>query len=126
MPEIQQVNLRNLAQEFKPRWRDRPTFKEYFGMLMAIATLVVVSILILAFFAVWASTRPTLADAVAQAEVLQQPAAQLLRELQVEHFEQYRDAFQLFVLSGIVPLFTLIAGYAFGSARKKEELPEEE
>jgi len=42
------------------------------------------------------------------------------RGLQRDHFDQFRDLFQIIVLSGLVPLFTMLAGYAFGSKEKQE------
>jgi hypothetical protein len=119
--DIQQIDLQSLSAELRPKWYERTTFKEYFGMWMAIGALGVVAVLILAFFALWATTRPSVADARFMAELLQQPPIEVLRDLRAEHFEQYADAFQLFVLSGMVPLFTLLAGYTFGSARRKDQ-----
>lgn len=121
MADIQRVDLKALTAELKPKWYTYTTFKEYFGMWMAVGSLVVVAALIIAFFAVWAASRPTPADAAAVAGTLGQSEVIVLRELRAEHFEEFRDAFQLFVLSGMVPLFTLLAGYTFGSARKKQE-----
>ena len=45
---------------------------------------------------------------------------EMLRQLQQDHSEQYRNLFQVVVLSGLVPLFTLLAGYIFGKGQDSE------
>jgi hypothetical protein len=49
---------------------------------------------------------------------------ELLERLRRNHCETYRDLFQLLVIGGLVPLFTLIAGYVFG--RRQAERSQQE
>ena len=104
------------------------SYLEWWGTTFMAVLLGAIILLCMMLAIVWMASRPTMSDVV---EVLG-PAAttapanggadgsahlQMLEKLQRTHFEQFRDLFQVLVLSGLVPLFTLIAGYVFGRVR---------
>ena len=43
---------------------------------------------------------------------------ELLSRRQAAYDQSYRDTFQLLVMSALVPLFTLTAGYGFGRSKR--------
>lgn len=71
----------------------------------------------------WWFTRPSLAEVqqLLGADAKPNEVLEALRGLQRDHLDQFRDLFQLIVLSALVPLFTLLTGYAFGSKEKQEQ-----
>ncbi len=100
-----------------PEFGEPPTWIQAFSGRLAGRLLVVICSLAIAFLLAWWFTQPTLAEAQQLAGKGAQ-AKELLETLQVlrrDHFDQFRDLFQLVVLSGLVPLFTLLAGHAFGT-----------
>ena len=106
--------------------KEPPTWTQWFGGNLASRVLWFVCALSVLFLIAWWFTRPTLAEvqkilgnAAAPKDVLE-----TLRNLQRDHFDQFRDLFQIVVPSGLVPLFTLLAGYAFG-AREREKREQE-
>lgn len=106
-----------------PELREPPSFSEWFGARLASRLLWVICTLATAFLVAWWFTRPALTEV----QQLLGPAAQgkdpveVLRGLRRDHFEQFRDLFQIVVLSGLVPLFTLLAGYAFGARQREKQ-----
>ena len=105
-----------------PTFRERPTFHEWFGAILASRLLWFICGLALAFVAGWWWTRPTLAEIQSLLGSSADPkeVVDTLEKLQSNHFDHFRGIFQLVVLSGLVPLFTLLAGYAFGSRARQE------
>jgi len=79
------------------------------------------------FLIAWWFTRPSIAEVQKMLNDSAEPkeVVELLRNLRRDHFDYFRDLFQLVVLSGLVPLFTLLVGYAFGS-REREKGEQEE
>ena len=92
------------------------TYLEWTGSWQMSSVLGVICFVTVGLVLSWGSTRPTIQEAQAFAGANADPEASLrvLIQLRDEHFENYRDMFQLVVLSGLVPLFTLLAGYVFG------------
>ena len=77
----------------------------------------------------WWFTRPSPEEAqlLLGTDATPKEILEALRDLRRDHFDQLRELFQLVVLSGLVPLFTLLAGYAFGTReREKQEQEEQE
>lgn len=96
--------------------REHPTFTQAFGARLLHTLLAVVCALVPMFVATWLWTRPTLVEiqtTLGQAEA--KVILEAFRELQRDHADQFRSFFQLLVLSGLVPLITLLAGYTFGT-----------
>src|SRR5439155_24503966 len=115
--------------EPKPRSYLERTGSRYMGLV-----LIVICGFIFVFLMSWWCTRPSLHDAAklvemtraeGQSKVVEpQALGELLAKMQQEHSSNYRDFFQLLVMSGLVPLFTLLAGYVFGKETgKREEAP---
>lgn len=106
-----------------PELREPPSFTEWFGASLASRLLWVICTLAVAFLVAWWLTRPSLTEV----QQLFNPSTQgkdlveTLLNLRREHFEQFRDLFQIVVLSGLVPLFTLLAGYAFGARQREKQ-----
>ena len=95
---------------------ERPTFTQVFGARILYILLWVVCSLVVAFLLAWLATRPTLTQVYSMPvpPADSKAALETLRELQRDHADQFRSFFQLFVLSGLIPLITLFAGYTFG------------
>lgn len=83
----------------------------------------VVCAIVAGFLAIWWLTRPSLAEvqSIFGPSAAPKEIIDTLRELRRDHLDQFRDLFQLVVLSGLVPLLTLLAGYAFGTREKEEQ-----
>ena len=99
------------------------TYLEQWGVWLAGLVLSVICVLAVAFLVTWWWTRPALAEVQALFGS-SGPAKDILEALQAlrtAHFAELRDLFQIVVLSGLVPLFTLLAGYAFGSRQRDKE-----
>jgi hypothetical protein len=100
-----------------PSLQEHPTFIQAFGARLLAPLLWIICALVVAFLLAWLITRPTLSQvreilgASAEAKIV----LETLRELQRDHFDQFRNLFQLLVLSGLIPLITLFAGYTFGT-----------
>ena len=103
------------------------SYLEWSGSLQMTILLIVICLFGASFLVAWITTRPDLADAVkllapatdaaTTQRVAPERVIELLGELQQAHFEQFRNLFQVVVLSGLVPLFTLLAGYVFGKSK---------
>ena len=113
-----------------PAFTKPTSFLELSGTVQMGLLLVVVCLVTLLMLVAWWSTRPTLQDVEtllkAAAGSSQQPlepekVAQTLGLLQRDHADQFRNVFQFAVMSGLVPLFTLMAGYVFGKGKTTAE-----
>ena len=98
---------------FQPRRAAARLLSYLLGVVCAIAV---------AFLAFYWLTRPSLTEVqnIFGPSATPNDVVETLRELRRDHLEQFRDLFQLVVLSGLVPLFTLLAGYAFGTQQREE------
>jgi hypothetical protein len=99
----------------------RPSYLEWSGTRQMSGVLIIICVVAVGLLITWGSTRPTAAEAKGFAGAAAKPEETLgvLIQLRDEHFENFRDMFQLIVLSGLVPLFTLLAGYVFGKRPEK-------
>ena len=97
-----------------------PSFQELAGARLATVVLGVICGLAVAFLVTWWWTRPSLAEvqALVGSSGSAKEVLEALQALRSAHFGELRDLFQIVVLSGLVPLFTLLAGYAFGSRQR--------
>lgn len=117
----ERVSLSKLAGPLGP-FRKPPTFDQAVIARLLLILLCVICVLTVGFPLIWWSTRPT----VAQLQNLLGSSAQakdvleILSSLQRDHSEQFGDLFQRVIHSGLVPLFTLLAGYAFGSRQREK------
>lgn len=120
----QTVLVKNLADEggWKAVVRERPTFQQFKGAFLAQMTLWFIFALLVIMLVVWCVTYPRVADmeailgAVASGNTLEigKERLQALQSLRSEHAKTFLDLFQ-FAIASLVPIFTLVAGYAFGS-----------
>ena len=110
-----------------PVLREKPSFPEWFGAHLASRLLWVICGLAGVFLAGWWFTRPTLTGVqqLLGSSAQATDVMEALRTLRDQHFDQFRSLFQLIVLSGLVPLFTLLAGYAFGRSRVEAQTSRE-
>jgi hypothetical protein len=106
-----------------PELRELPSFPQVFSAYMARLILVVICLLIAALLVAWWFTRPTLSEVqqILGQSAEAQKVLEAFSELTRDHFDLFRDLFQLVVLSILVPLFTLLAGYAFGSRERETQ-----
>ena len=108
-------------------WQVRPTtFLESIGTRMMLGLLVTIMAATVALMVFWVANRPDAAHLLADLRQFptSQPSAlkpedvvELLAKRQAAYDESYRGTFQLRVMSGLVPLFTLMAGYVFGKSK---------
>ena len=101
----------------EPAPRELIRFRVKFGAWLAGLLLGVICALVVIFLVAWWTTRPSLAEVqqLFGASTDTRDVLDALSTLRRDHFDQVRDLFQLVVLSALVPLFTLLAGYAFGT-----------
>ena len=99
-----------------------PTYREVVVARLLGRLLYVICALAAVFLGLWTATRPSLAQVGDLLGSSADPKAALdaLHNLRRDHFDHFRSLFQLLVLSGLVPLFTLLAGYAFGTREKAQ------
>ncbi len=120
-PPAEQVPVSDIysAWPTKPR---QPTFQELMGTRLASGVLVVICTLTVVFLFVWWFTRPSVEEirTILGNDVNGKELLEALRNLRTDHFNELRDLFQLLVVSSLVPLFTLLAGYSFGARQKQE------
>ena len=118
---------------------DKPkakTFLEYWGITFMFLLLLAIILVTMIFLVGWLWTRPTpseVATILGQVDANDPAGAadriDTLSTLCQNHLDNYRDLFQVLVLGGLVPLFTLIAGYVFGrnlAERRQQEEAESE
>ena len=108
-------------------WRTRPaTFLESVGTRMMVGLLMTVAVVTVALFVCWVAGRPDAArlaldlrqfPTTAPSSLAPEQVLDLLAKRQAAYDESFRGMFQLLVLSGLVPLFTLMAGYVFGKSK---------
>ncbi len=122
-PHESLTEIRSELPEFR---RPSPaSYLEWSGNLLMVILLVVICLFTAAFLALWAWTQPSLSDVAALLKSNPSSAdpssAQTVLEtwiqLRREHSERFREMFQLLVASGLIPLFTLLAGYVFGKGQ---------
>jgi hypothetical protein len=123
--------LSDLAEQIRPPTPPPDTFEKGFGARLMLILLAVICGLTLAFALSWWFTRPSLQDASKLVEIVRsnppakalepQAVAEVLSKMQQEHNNGYRDFFQLLVMSALVPLFTLLAGYVFGKESSRRQ-----
>lgn len=121
------VPLKGLAKAGWGGLTKQPTFQQLKGARLTEIMLWFIFLLIVIFLVGWWLTRPTVADVQT---ILGEAASgkeklEALQSLRSEHFNVFRDLFQLAVASVLVPIFTLLAGYAFGS-REAERTREDQ
>lgn len=106
-----------------PEIREPPSFTEWFGSLLANRLLWVICGLSALFLVAWWLTLPSLQEVrdLLGASATPDQVVATWRELRGEHSGFFREQFQLVVLSTLVPLFTLLAGYAFGSRQRENQ-----
>lgn len=119
----ERVRLSHVTENFATL-HERPTFTQMFGARILNILMGVICSLVIAFLLAWLFTRPTLVQVKETLGSTAEPKVVLetFRELQRDHFDYFRGLFQLLVLSGLIPLITLFAGYTFG-AQTSERRP---
>lgn len=98
---------------------------EWFGARLAGRLLLCIGALVGFFVLIWWSTQPSLLE-VAQALGGNPDPGKLVEtftKLQEAHSKWVLDFFQPVVVTTLVPLSTLLAGYAFGS-QQRQNAPE--
>ena len=118
--ETEEQTRRIFDQSFPKIGRPRPaSFLEWSGVTQMTAVLAVICAVAVGFLLSWAVTQPTLEEARALVGSGQDPQAtvQVLTQLREAHTKNHQEMFQAVVLSVLVPLFTLLAGYVFGRSR---------
>lgn len=93
-----------------------PTWLEWFGAQLAFWVLLAIVILVGVFVAIWRGTLPSMND-IATATPNKSPAelAEAYTRIRDSHNKWVTEFFQSVVVSTLVPIFTLLAGYAFGT-----------
>ena len=88
--------------------------------------LAAIGLLSVLFLLIWWATLPGPRDVQtllteltgkAASDLKPDQALDLYAKLRQAHSQQVRDLFQLIVMTAIVPLFTLLAGYVFGKSK---------
>lgn len=98
------------------------SFIEGRGAWMMTLALGTIGLLCLGTFALWFFTLPTVADVESLCKGSSNNASldatkhvEMFTSLRKVHTDGFKDMFQLVVLSGLIPIFTLLAGYVFGT-----------
>ena len=104
------------------------TFVQWFGARLLSRLLWVICGSVAVFLLSWWITRPSVAEVqdLFGASANAKEVLDALSILRRDHFDQFRDLFQLLILSVLVPLFTLLAGYAFGTRQMEKQAGAEE
>ncbi len=98
------------------------SFLELSGVIQMAVLLGVICVAAFVFLLIWWHTLPTLQSTM---QLLSSPQAQpqdpekilqLWTKLHEAHTQTCTNVFQTVVLTGLVPLFTLLAGYVFGKS----------
>lgn len=100
------------------------SFLEWSGVFQMAVLLGVICLAVFAFIFIWWNTLPTVqntAQLLASSSSQAQPQdpekiLQLWAKLQEAHTQTCTSVFQTIVLTGLIPLFTLLAGYVFGKS----------
>jgi len=108
------------------------SFLESWGVKFMLVLLVAIVLITLVFLVGWLATRPAMSDVTTiLGPTDANDAASLTARIDAfeklcqNHLDHYRDLFQLLILGGLVPLFTLIAGYVFGRNQAEQKRQEE-
>lgn len=136
-PGVETVDVASLARRVPPPKVPKPkTFLEWSGTWQMSLLLGFICLLAGGFLWGWVASRPDLQDAVALVQAAReagdetvvdsQELSQLLSDLQKAHSDQFGDLFQLVVMTALVPLFTLLAGYVFGRGQQARQPTDEE
>jgi hypothetical protein len=105
-----------------PTWRHPPGFVEWLGAKLAIGVLIAIGVMVIGFVGAWWYTLPTFTEVKAALGASSAPAEQVIetfKTLREAHSVQVREFFQLVVTTTLVPLFTLLIGYAFGRQQRE-------
>lgn len=128
--EIGPQTVNQVVAGFPPLDPKPASYLEWKGVGQMTVVLVLICLIVGGFVVGWALTVPTLeeAQALAKAGNVTDPTVvvSLLGELQSTHTTQFKEMFQLLVMSGLVPLFTLLAGYVFGRGKAAGEAGDRE
>ncbi|MBC8236067.1 hypothetical protein H8E77_41505 [bacterium] len=122
IPEKISEMFQDIKEEVPPFKPKPSTWTEWFGGRLASRLLLFICFLAFSFLIAWWFTRPSLPEVqqILGPNAKPNEVLETFRGLLRDHFDQFRDLFQIIVLSGLVPLFTMLAGYAFGSKEKRE------
>ncbi len=107
-------------------FKEPASYVEWIGSHLASRVLWFICGLAVAFAISWWLSRPTLeqARALIGTSAEAKEIVDAFSKLQAEHFDHFSRLFQLIILSGLVPIFTLLAGYAFGSRQRENNTGE--
>lgn len=114
--QIPQKSASDIFSEL-PKFKEPPTFLQWYGVRFVSALLGIICLLVVIFLLAWWLTLPSVAEvkALLGDKADGKDSLEALQGLRTEHSKSFKDLFQLFVLTGLVPLFTLLAGYVFGT-----------
>jgi hypothetical protein len=124
-PNAQAPNIRQLAldqiDQRMPEFKKPSSFTQWLGAQMAVALLGVITCVSLLIWGTWWWERPTFEQVktLAGATATTKDLLELHRSLRTEHLNEFRTVSELLIASGFLPLFTLTAGYAFGSKHRE-------
>ncbi len=110
-----------LEQFFPPIGTPDPaSYLEWSGIRQMAIVLAIICIAVVGFLAAWVFTLPSIEEVhtLVEGGTISDPqtAAGLLDQLRDAHLKRFREMFQLLIMSALVPLFTLLAGYVFGKS----------
>lgn len=118
--ERQSTTIGNLTDRLLPSFHTPPSWIEWFGAQLAFWILVVIGVLVVLFVIIWWATLPSMQDI--SAGLKPSDSTQLVtayNQIRESHTKWVTDFFQAVVVSTLVPIFTLLAGYVFGSQRQE-------
>ena len=120
--ERQITTIDSLANRLLPPFHSPPSWIEWFGAQLAFWVLVVIGVLVVLFVVIWWVTLPSISD-IAKGVDNTDPArvVEAFNQIRESHTQWVTDFFRSVVVSTLVPIFTLLAGYAFGSQRRGDE-----
>ena len=97
------------------------TFAQLLGSRMAVGVLIAICVMTVVIWTAWWFERPTLEQvkALLGTSAAAKEILEAQRQMQTEHLSTFRTLFELTVSSVLLPIFTLAAGYAFGSKARE-------
>src|SRR6516162_3376805 len=125
-PETQSSRVEAVVAQLPPIEPRPETWLQKAGVIQMIGLLCAIGVLSLLFLIGWWATLPGPADVQhvltditgkALTDLKPDQALDLYTKMRQGHTQQVRDLFQLVVMSAIIPLFTLLAGYVFGKSQ---------
>lgn len=132
-PKPTQENFAEIVAGSPPVGRPRPSdYLEWSGTTQMVALLTFICVLSLFVLVGWFQTRPSVDAVDLLVKTLGMEGRQgldpmaLLSQMQTNHIEQFKDLYQTVVMSGLVPLFTLLAGYVFGKGKATDSRDQSE